>query len=142
MIKQIQKGFTLIELMIVVAIIGILAAVAIPAYQDYIARAQMSEAITILGGLKSTVEEYYGSQGSVPDLAYLTSRNVRTGGSYVSTISASGNTYTATMKDSGVNGNITGKTVDYSFNTTTGVWDCSPGGTNGVDTAYLPSSCQ
>ncbi|HOP91624.1 MAG TPA: pilin, partial [Ottowia sp.] len=56
--KAMQKGFTLIELMIVVAIIGILAAVALPAYQDYTARAQVSEAFTMTGGQKTTISEY------------------------------------------------------------------------------------
>ncbi|MEP4371317.1 MAG: pilin, partial [Alloalcanivorax venustensis] len=65
--KQVQKGFTLIELMIVVAIIGILAAVAIPAYQDYTARAQVTEAMNLMGGLKTTVTEIYTTEGSFAD---------------------------------------------------------------------------
>ena len=63
-----QQGFTLIELMIAVAIIGILAAVAIPQYQDYTARAQVSEAVTLLGALKTPVIEYYTMNGVYPKL--------------------------------------------------------------------------
>jgi len=61
--KSVQKGFTLIELMIVVAIIGILAAIAIPAYQNYTAKAQASEAVTLLGGLKTAIVDVSGTAG-------------------------------------------------------------------------------
>ncbi|WP_279237357.1 pilin [Dyella sedimenti] len=61
-----QRGFTLIELMITVAIVGILATLAIPAYQDYVIRAQLTEALSLLQGLKTDVSEYYGAHGSFP----------------------------------------------------------------------------
>src|SRR5882672_1582564 len=66
MLKQVQKGFTLIELMIVVAIIGILAAIAIPAYQDYTIRAQVTEGLNLAGGVKTAVAEYYANYGTWP----------------------------------------------------------------------------
>ncbi|EMU1395287.1 pilin [Neisseria gonorrhoeae] len=65
--NTLQKGFTLIELMIVIAIVGILAAVALPAYQDYTARAQVSEAILLAEGQKSAVTEYYLNHGKWPE---------------------------------------------------------------------------
>jgi len=66
MMKKVQQGFTLIELMIVVAIIGILAALAIPAYQDYITRAQVTEAVELLAGFKTPVSEFYADKGHWP----------------------------------------------------------------------------
>jgi type IV pilus assembly protein PilA len=67
--KTIQKGFTLIELMIVIAIIGILAAIAIPAYQDYTIKAQVSEGPSLAAGLKTAIAEYYATNGSWPTSA-------------------------------------------------------------------------
>jgi type IV pilus assembly protein PilA len=64
--KSVQKGFTLIELMIVVAIIGILAAIAIPAYQDYTIRAQVTEGLNLAGSVKAAVSEFYAQNGTWP----------------------------------------------------------------------------
>jgi type IV pilus assembly protein PilA len=87
MMKNIQKGFTLIELMIVVAIIGILAAVAIPAYGDYTARAQAAEAFTLLDGLKTPLTELYTSAGMFAlDTAGISGVTGITSGKYVKSI--------------------------------------------------------
>jgi type IV pilus assembly protein PilA len=72
MLKTVQKGFTLIELMIVIAIIGILAAIAIPAYQNYTIRSQVTEGLSLADGWKTSISEYYAQHGSFPDGAAAT----------------------------------------------------------------------
>lgn len=145
--KAIQKGFTLIELMIVIAIVGILAAVALPAYQDYTARAQMSEALTLAEGQKAAVVEYYSDNGTFPannTSAGIAASNTITG-KYVATVNVSGNANTATiistMKSSGVNNDIKGKTLMLEGKQNSGSfsWECKKGT---VDDKFLPSSCR
>ncbi|HEZ6363155.1 TPA: pilin [Neisseria meningitidis] len=109
--NTLQKGFTLIELMIVIAIVGILAAVALPAYQDYTARAQVSEAILLAEGQKSAVTEYYLNHGTWPannsSAGVATSANIK--GKYVQSVEVKNGVVTATMLSSGVNNEIKGK---------------------------------
>ncbi|EMS5464870.1 pilin, partial [Neisseria gonorrhoeae] len=103
--NTLQKGFTLIELMIVIAIVGILAAVALPAYQDYTARAQVSEAILLAEGQKSAVTEYYLNNGIWPenngDAGVASSSSII--GKYVESVTVTNGVVTAKMKPSGVN---------------------------------------
>ena len=146
---KMQKGFTLIELMIVVAIIGILAAIAIPAYQDYIARAQMSEAVELLAGGKTPMAEFYSDKGAWPAVPLSVMGNVS--GKYTSVISMTNGgattstmALTATMKAAGssINKNIAGKTASMSTTDGGAKWTCSAGATSGVATKYLPGACK
>ncbi|HFC3069166.1 TPA: pilin, partial [Neisseria gonorrhoeae] len=109
--NTLQKGFTLIELMIVIAIVGILAAVALPAYQDYTARAQVSEAILLAEGQKSAVTEYYLNNGEWPkdntSAGVASSSSIK--GKYVEKVEVTNGVVTAQMASTGVNKEIKGK---------------------------------
>ncbi|ENX9550135.1 pilin, partial [Neisseria gonorrhoeae] len=110
--NTLQKGFTLIELMIVIAIVGILAAVALPAYQDYTARAQVSEAILLAEGQKSAVTEYYLNHGEWPEDngdAGVASPADKIKGKYVQKVEVAKGVVTAEMASSNVNKEIKGK---------------------------------
>ncbi len=161
--KRIQKGFTLIELMIVVAIIGILAAVAIPAYQDYIARAQVTEAINLAGGMKSGIAEYVQNTNRVPvseEVGYQGGTAANTNYAkyvdFMTILSASVTTdiqVLASMRATGVNSNIAQETLGISTLDKGATWLCGNAPDNqGVDQSnvtntslvnqYLPSSCK
>jgi type IV pilus assembly protein PilA len=143
--SQMQKGFTLIELMIVVAIIGILAAIAIPQYQDYTARAQSTEALNLAGGLKTQVAEFYADKGAWPaitDLGYEAAADVT--GKYVESVNVDKTTgaVTATLKETGVSKDLQGKTVVLTPTAATGkpiTWACS---TNATNKNVVPTTCR
>ena len=145
--KKIHSGFTLIELMIVVAIIGILAAIAIPQYQNYVARAQVSEALVLASGAKVAVAEYANTNGTYPADSATAGLSAMTG-SYVASVEVTAGTITATFKaaEDGAHSAIAKTTMtltpapaEEDLATSGSIsWTC--GGT--VDTKYLPSSCQ
>ena len=144
-----QKGFTLIELMIVVAIIGILAAIAIPAYQDYIARAQVSEAVQLLAGGKTPMAEFYSDKGVWPTAASSVMGNVGPG-KYTALITITSGSaasspaavLTATMKTSGINKNLFGTQIRMSTGDGGATWACGPGTGTAINTKYLPGACK
>ncbi|OYV34380.1 MAG: prepilin-type cleavage/methylation domain-containing protein [Thiomonas sp. 20-64-5] len=151
--KNVQKGFTLIELMIVIAIIGILAAIAIPAYQDYTIRAQISEGLSLADGAKTAVVEYYNNKGTFPPSnvsAGLAAANAITG-NYVSNLNVGATagqiqvTFSSTAPQK-ANAAINGAILTLSASTSGGSvrFRCSPNGANGttVLNKYLPSSCR
>ena len=124
-IKKVQQGFTLIELMIVVAIIGILAAIAIPAYQDYTAKAQASEGFVLLDGLKTPISEAVSASGEdgcvVPPNAVVTGKWVE---EITFTWSAPNCTITATYVTTG-SPRISGLSSTLIFNSGTGAWSAT-----------------
>jgi type IV pilus assembly protein PilA len=157
--SYLQKGFTLIELMIVVAIIGILAAVALPAYQDYTVRAKMSEVILAMSACRTTITEVYQTGGTPPGVNQWGCGEV---GSktpivtkYVASLSTDGDgVIAATIQ--GINTDVNGKTVSLTPLAKAGVaattatnmgaglfgWVCGTTATTTLDNKYLPGSCR
>ncbi len=150
--RSIQKGFTLIELMIVVAIIGILAAVALPAYQDYTVRAKTSELILAASSLRSAVSEQAQTSGAMPATDSVVGTSNVAGGSqfsatkYVSALNYVGDgdsNGTITVVGTG-DARLTGKNVTMIGTMQTDgkvTWVCGGTGTT-LESKYLPASCR
>ena len=149
--KKVQQGFTLIELMIVVAIIGILAAIAIPAYQDYTIRAQVSEGMNLSAAAKAAVTEFFQDRGTFPANnldAGLSAANTISG-NYVSQVAVGNTTGLITMTYSNTNQQeanaaINTATLILSPLTNAGSvdWNCRGGNILGTNPQWLPAACR
>lgn len=142
--KTMQKGFTLIELMIVVAIIAILAAIAIPAYQNYLIRAQVSEGAVLTDGAKTAMAEFYSNTGRFPpsNQSAGLALNSSITGQYVGQVDvATAGKIIATFDGPKVNAKISGENFQLSAITSNGSfgWTCH---LSTVATEYLPTSCR
>ena len=142
-----QQGFTLIELMIVVAIIGILAAIAIPAYQDYTIRAQVSEGLNLAAGAKAAVTEYYQDRGvlAADNATAGLETNTAIQGNYVSQVNVNNGVIEVTYESSApqkANAIIDGDVLLLTPNTANAGsvdWDCS---STDLANKHLPSACR
>jgi len=140
-----QHGFSLIELMIVIVIIGVLAIIAVPTYRDYIARAQMTEAFTLTSGLKVVVSETFAQDGACLDnkIEKISSipRPADITGQYIVSVTTSDSgeacSITARFKKEQVAQAIQDKTVTLSMDKVSNVWSCH----SNADVKYLPRSC-
>ena len=137
--KKAQQGFTLIELMIVVAIIGILAAVALPAYQDYTKRGHVSEGLGLASAARAAVTEYNASEGSLPadNTEAGIAAETEISGNAVTSVGIAGGTITITYNDKVA----AGTTITLVPTVAAGgvTWDCT-GGT--VDAKFRPANCR
>jgi type IV pilus assembly protein PilA len=139
-----QQGFTLIELMIVVAIIGILAAIAIPAYQDYTIRAQVSEGLNLSGAAKAAVTEFYQDQGVPPITNAEAGLDGAIAGKYVATVLVGANgvitvTYGGDANLNLVNAGTLLMTPDFATSPGSVQWGCSSAG---IPNKWLPAACR
>ncbi len=141
--KRHRKGFTLIELMTVVAIIGILVSVALPAYLDFLARSQISEAVTLLGSAKTPLSDYVYDRGAAPDTGTFNDLVPVREGKYVDNIVSTGTIsnilLTATMKPTQVSQPIRGRTLTLRTTDMGKTWICAAGT---VSPRFLPAACR
>lgn len=156
--KAAQKGFTLIELMIVIAIVGILAAIALPAYQDYIVRSKMSEPMAALAEAKTTIAEFYASEGYYPEDANAAGINTNPNRPVVASIFYESTTGVGVVVTAGIQAGVVPGTdgasvngVGFSLSSVTRggrslVWICKQsdpvGGPVAMEAKYLPANCR